>query len=365
MADLATGVLAFCAVLRAEYGFAIGHAEGRDALRAVEIAGVADLSRFRSALRLVCCGKHEQIEIFDRAFTAFFLERVLARRRRATPCGEDEGTDGFTGEPRERHATEAAPAMEARHVLAARYSPDAGSALPPAIPQAGLVEALADASRLIASLHLGRSRRWKPQINGSRFDMRRTLRTSLHTGGDPAVIRMLGHPLRNPKIVMLIDASRSMAEDRAPMLQFAYALTMRSRRTSVFLFSTALRDVTRDLRRLSGERQLQSLGEAWGGGTRIGASLLEYVRAHGMRLNRDTMVIIASDGLDVGEIAPLERAMREIHRRSAGVVWLNPHAGTPGYVPAALGMQAAMRSVDVLLDARNLKTIHTAVRAMR
>jgi hypothetical protein len=33
--------------------------------------------------------------------------------------------------------------------------------------------------------------------------------------------------------------------------------------------------------------------------------------------------------------------MRELHRRSAGVVWLNPLLETPGYEPTAAGMSAA------------------------
>jgi len=37
----------------------------------------------------------------------------------------------------------------------------------------------------------------------------------------------------------------------------------------------------------------------------------------------------------------LRDAMRELHRRSAGVVWLNPLLETEGYEPTASGMRAA------------------------
>jgi uncharacterized protein with von Willebrand factor type A (vWA) domain len=38
----------------------------------------------------------------------------------------------------------------------------------------------------------------------------------------------------------------------------------------------------------------------------------------------------------------LRDAMRELHRRSAGVVWLNPLLETEGYEPTAVGMSAAL-----------------------
>ena len=58
-------------------------------------------------------------------------------------------------------------------------------------------------------------------------------------------------------------------------------------------------------------------------------------------VGRDTVVMIASDGLDVGAPDMLRDAMRELHRRSAGVVWLNPLLETEGYEPTATGMSAA------------------------
>ena len=37
----------------------------------------------------------------------------------------------------------------------------------------------------------------------------------------------------------------------------------------------------------------------------------------------------------------LRDAMQELHRRSAGVVWLNPLLETDGYEPTASGMRVA------------------------
>lgn len=68
-------------------------------------------------------------------------------------------------------------------------------------------------------------------------------------------------------------------------------------------------------------------------------------------LTFDTVVIIFSDGLDSGDVPRLERAMRNIDRRCAAVVWLNPHAAEPGYRPTARGMRAALPFVTLLAAA--------------
>ena len=115
-------------------------------------------------------------------------------------------------------------------------------------------------------------------------------------------------------------------------------------RVEVFTFSTRLQRVTDDVRRAAaGElRRLDRLHHAWAGGTTIGACLRDFLRRFGERMvGRDTVVMIASDGLDVGVPDMLRDAMRELHRRSAGVVWLNPLLETEGYEPTAAGMSAA------------------------
>jgi uncharacterized protein with von Willebrand factor type A (vWA) domain len=127
-------------------------------------------------------------------------------------------------------------------------------------------------------------------------------------------------------------------------LQIAIALASATLRLEVFTFSTGLERVTDDVRRAAaGEvRRLGHLQHAWAGGTAIGACLRDFLQGFGERMvGRDTVVLIASDGLDVGVTDILRDAMRELHRRSAAVVWLNPLLATEGYEPTAAGMSAA------------------------
>ena len=144
--------------------------------------------------------------------------------------------------------------------------------------------------------------------------------------------------------MLLIDGSRSMSAYARTALQMAVGLAAATTRVEVFAFSTELRRVTGDVRRAAaGEvRRLDRLHRAWAGGTSIGACLRDFLRRFGERtVGRDTLVMIVSDGLDVGEPDVLRDAMRELRRRAAGVVWLNPLLETEGYEPTAAGMRAA------------------------
>ena len=368
--DLASNVVAFAAALRERHEFGIVPGQTHDALRALELLGISERSRVRAALRTVLCNKPEEVALFDDEFETFFSNTPLgvvqphhARRTRAdandAPPEQSEAAEPRPPDARSRDDGEASSQTgfepheqslaEAWMSMQARYSPAAAPRDSATIPEFGLDAAQAEANRLVTRVRLGRSLRWTPQLRGRRFDLRRTLRASLQTGGDAIVLHRLGHPLRNPRFVVLLDGSRSMEEYAGRMLQFGLALCRRTRRADAFLFSTKLRDVTRDLREaaLRGSYKLTGLGEAWGGGTRIGANLSAFVRRFGARLTKQTFVIIFSDGLDVGDVTELERAMREIGRRTAGIGWINPHAGEPGYAPSVRGMQAALRYVDV------------------
>ncbi len=196
---------------------------------------------------------------------------------------------------------------------------------------------------------------------------RRTLRASVETAGEPMVLHRTGRARRSARVIVLIDGRRSMAEHAGPMLQFAYALCQRSPRAHAFVFSTALREISAALREPGRPgRPLAGLDEAWGGGTRLGASLLEFVQTHAARLlNDETLVLIFSDGLDAGDLDALERAMRALRARSAGVVWLHPHAAGRGFTPTAAGMRTALPYVAHLAPARDAPDFAELARRLR
>ena len=75
--------------------------------------------------------------------------------------------------------------------------------------------------------------------------------------------------------------------------------------------------------------------------------------------------MIASDGLDVGVPDMLRDAMRELHRRSAGVVWLNPLLETEGYEPSAAGMRAARPHISTFASVEDLDDLARLSRVVR
>jgi uncharacterized protein with von Willebrand factor type A (vWA) domain len=145
------------------------------------------------------------------------------------------------------------------------------------------------------------------------------------------------------------------------------ALRRVARRSEVFVFNTALVRLTswlsagQALRPESVDRTLRRLAAGvpdWSGGTRIGECFAAFVDSFlGQVVDRRTVVVILSDGLDSGDSRPLAGAMRAIQRRALGVVWLNPLAGDRRYEPTARAMAAALPYIDHLLPAHNLESL--------
>ncbi len=378
---LPENLVAFCAFLRGEEGFAIGPAETRDAARALEMVDFTDERIVRDALRPVLSRTSQEAAAFDGAFNAFFFpgpEGVpqpalppLARAREHVPgSGEADGGDARTRSnglaaaegtgvdgPGPSTSAPASDGPAALTLTRLEYSPlerrQAGEA-----QMLGPTDAAwhAAARSFVRRLQLGSARRWRPSPRGRRFDLRRTLRASVQTGGESLTIRWLRRPKRAPRFVLLVDGSRSMAAHASAALEIAVALASVTMRVEAFTFSTGLQRVTDHVRRAAAGRplRLDLLPGAWGGGTSIGRSLGDFLRRFGERLlGPGTLVLVVSDGLDLGEPDELREAMHGLRRRSAGIVWLNPLLDTAGYEPTAAGMAAARPFVTTLASAND------------
>ena len=365
---LPENLIAFCEFLRRRYAFRIGPREAHDAARALDLVDLTDELTVRHALRPVLAGNRKEAAVFDRAFTEFFFPGPPGVAQSDLPrpsTSMDRDAGGVEDVVPHRHATDDRDADERGETTAGPIAPvdvgDADAMSPATAIRSSYSPLEAEASEtpeltnvdtewraaarlFVRRLHLGMTRRWRPAVKGRRFDLRRTLRASLQTGGEALAPRWLRRPRRTPRLVVLIDGSRSMSDHARTALQLSVAIAASTLRVEVFTFSTALRRVTDDVRRAAaGERRrLERLQLAWAGGTAIGTCLADFLRRFGDRLiGRDTLVVIASDGLDVGAPDLLRESMRHIYRRSAGVLWLNPLLDTEGYEPTARGMRAA------------------------
>ena len=366
--SLPENLAAFSAALRRLHGFRIGPRELQDAVRALDLIDLADEVAVRNVLRPILCGTAADAAIFDQAFDEFFhpnptILRIDQLSRSSRPQESDDGEVGLAattqqsaGGSHDDRSTDVSGALDSVVPLAledaredatgsvrSSYSPLDAEGDPPDLRHSDATWRAA-ASAFVAALRLGLSRRWRPAPRGQRFDLRRTLRHSLHTGGDAVTPRWLARPRRRPRIVLFVDGSRSMGGHARVALDIAVAIAAVTAGVEAFTFSTTLRQVSRDVRGAAAgqRRRLEHLHYAWGGGTTIGACLQLFLRRFGERvLRRDTVVVIASDGLDVGASAELREAMARLQRLSAGVIWLNPLIDTPGYEPTAAGMRTA------------------------
>jgi uncharacterized protein with von Willebrand factor type A (vWA) domain len=215
--------------------------------------------------------------------------------------------------------------------------------------------------RLAVSVPVERTRRTRPAPKGATFDLRRTLRRSLRTQGEPFDRAWRSRSVRTRPLVLILDISGSMAPYARALLQFGYAAMAAGRRVEVFVFGTRLTRVTRTLRTKDPDRALHEIGARvadWEGGTRIGESLKALLDGWSQRAAlRGAVVVFCSDGLERGDPELLRAQMARLRRLAYRVVWVNPLKGSPRYEPLARGMSAALPSVDVFLSGHNLESL--------
>ncbi|OQX63124.1 MAG: hypothetical protein B5M55_07410 [Desulfococcus sp. 4484_242] len=213
-----------------------------------------------------------------------------------------------------------------------------------------------------------RSRRIKRGRHAGNLDFRRTIRQCLKTGGTPFTLFYKEKKKRLKRLVILADVSGSMDRYARFVMPFLLGLREIGSGAEVFVFSTSLTSITFLVRRLSLEKALERIADQvpdWSGGTRIGYSLHQFNQAHaGRLLNRRTVVVILSDGWDLGGKDLLRREMAFLSRRTHTVLWLNPLAADPDYEPLCRGMKTALPYIDHLLPANNLQSLQRVARLL-
>ena len=129
-----------------------------------------------------------------------------------------------------------------------------------------------------------RARRTVRARAGTRPDMRRTIRETMRTHGEPAELYWRRRRLRTRPLILILDVSGSMADYSRSLLQFAYSTRHAAARVEVFCFGTRLTRITKALERRRADDAMDQAATAvfdWEGGTRIGDSLETFVRRWG------------------------------------------------------------------------------------
>jgi uncharacterized protein len=361
---------------------------GRSAEFAQALTLVRPVSRRRLywTARAVFVSDPSQVLAFDAVFASVFGGRAepeedAAEERRmvAAPPDERPAPDrGATEPPAERTGVPSTPpskgdseeeSAEAEIPLALASDEEllrkkSFDALEP--------HELSQVFRLMSKLHLAaptrRTRRYERGRHGGQIDLRRTLRASLRTGGDPMRLSRRHRRVTRRRLVMLCDISGSMEPYARAYLQFLTCAAGSGPNAEAFVFATRLTRLTRALASRSPERAIQRAAAAapdWSSGTRIGDALREFNNRHGRRgMARGAVVVILSDGWERSDPKLVEREMARLARLAYRIVWVNPRVGADDFAVRSGGMRAALPYCDAFVSGHTFDALDDVVEAI-
>jgi hypothetical protein len=223
-------------------------------------------------------------------------------------------------------------------------------------------------SRLRIATPLRRTRRHERGRHGQHIDMRRTLRRSMRTGGDPIRLARRRRRVVPRRLVMLCDISGSMEPYARAYLQFLTCAAGSGPNAEAFVFATRLTRLTRALSSRRPERAIQRAAAAapdWSSGTRIGDALKAFNDRHGRRgMARGAVIVILSDGWERGDPEVVGREMQRLGRLAHRIVWVNPRLSASAFSVRAGGMVAALPYCDALVSGHSFAALAEVVRAI-
>jgi len=397
-------VVRFGGALR-EAGLRVGSGELVDFSRAASLLGPGDLYW---AGRSTLVQRRRDLETYDRVFREFFGKRPAVD----VPLDHREYGEGFEQEiflperegqpPREGEAQPPDRPIDLDELEAIKpetladgveegppgrtaegeEDPVAGEAdLTAGEGTASSVEALrsksfsqidpgelAELAEMIARVRLAmptrRTRRRRGHRQGE-LDLRTTIRRSFRAGGEPAELSRRTRRHKPRRLILFLDVSGSMAAYSRGLLVLAHAALRAGRDWEAFAFGTRLTRLTPSLKTHDPDEALARASAAvfdWDGGTRIGESLRSFLDGYGHGgMARGAVVVICSDGLEVGYTHVLVEQMQRLSRLAHRVVWLDPLKQMEGYEPLGHGLRAALPYVDVFTSGHSFESVEELV----
>jgi uncharacterized protein with von Willebrand factor type A (vWA) domain len=199
---------------------------------------------------------------------------------------------------------------------------------------------------------------------GGRLDMRRTLRGSLQSGGVPLDPAYRHRPRSRPELWVLCDVSGSMAEFSRFTLALVYALHEEFSGLRTFVFVDHVQEITDVLdRRLHDVDPYALLARASASRARhrsdYGRVLRSFLDRYGSQLSpRATLLVTGDARSHHGD--PGVPALREIHRRSRRIWFLNPEPRDRWDQGDSVASLYAL-ACDRMAEVRNLRQLGACV----
>lgn len=360
--SITESLVAFAQFARS-HGLNIGLSDTQEALQAARAGLLTNRSHLKSALKALWCHSPEERMRFEKLFLLYWDTNPTDLKGRqsstsvvGTVSRKSQASLVMLGKGKAAEETAEANPVSGANETERLKTTDLAKL---EVMDAAALEDLS--RRLFHEMALRMRRRMKAAAHQGPVNLRRTIRRSLHYGGEPLDLFHQSKKPRKQRLIVLLDISGSMDQYSHYLLRFICALREYFRQLEAFIFSTSLTRITKALQPRQLERTLNMIsGQAqqWSGGTKIGTCLSEFQDRYGkQQLNGSPTVLILSDGLDTGDPAELGAVLAQIRKRAKRVIWLNPLKGMQGYAPTARGMQAALPSIDDFRPAHNLQSL--------
>ncbi len=372
MTDLIQSRLVEFVRLARDNDFQVGVAEEVDAQRVAASCGIMNPQRLRWGLRALLCSEQQNWERFDELFDAYWLPGNVKSHYQPMPGAamqsELKGKTNAQNSAQSSIAAADTPGHGDGSDAAddgTREGASAGENLATMdFQQMTETSQMRAMERLVESLarfmRRRAIRRYRSGKQGRRIHLRATLRNSLRFGGTPLNLVFRARRKRQPRLILIVDVSRSMSMYSYLFLRFARGLLNVFSDASAFAYHTRLVPISEALRHSDLFRVRSSMAmisQGWSGGTRIGECLRSFNDDYARLLNSRSIVIVISDGLDTGEPEELTRQLGLIKARCRKLIWLNPLLGRQGYEPKTRSMLAALPLIDLFAPAHNLQSL--------
>jgi uncharacterized protein with von Willebrand factor type A (vWA) domain len=371
----------FARVLR-RAGVPVGPDRVLAALEAIEAVGFTHRDDVHAALSAVMLDRHDQQEVFDQAFDAFWRDPKLLEQMMALLLPKIKGRGDRERAPRSHRVAEALAPPRAESAekppaggdeidLEATFTFSDRERLQTADFETMTTAEFELAKRIAEELPLPLEpvRRRRHEASGrGRIDLRRTM-LAMARQPQTLVPRFSEPRTELPTLVVLLDISGSMDRYARLMLHYVHGLTRRYLKVHTLTFGTRLTNITRALRHRDPDVALAIASaqvQDWKGGTRIASCLDDFNRHWARRLlGANAAVLLVSDGLDTDEHGELSRAARQLRLWAHQIVWLNPLLRFDRFEPRAAGIRAILPHVDRFLPVHNLASLADLAVALR
>jgi len=371
LADTLQGRLVTFVRLARENGFRVGVAEEVDAQRVALHCDMTDPLRLRWGLRSLLCSSEDDWARYDGLFDAYWYNanRSIHTQSSVGAPVKHDTKEGTGNKGSGSQAMEADQSLQGEAVDAVKEGVRKGASAHEVLMKTDF-QFLSDSGEMRAVQRLAEQlarkmrrrlvRRQTVLRHGRRINLRRTLRNSLRFGGMPLKLEYQQRMRRQPRLILIVDVSRSMSMYSSVFLRFARGIVNAFRDADAFAYHTHLVPISDAMRQSDLTQMRESLAlisQGWSGGTRIGECLESFNRHYAQRLNSRSVVMIVSDGLDTGEPQQLTKQLVLIKQRARHLIWLNPLLGRDGYEPRTASMQAALPLIDLFAPAHNLESL--------